>query len=50
MRCRLLADEEERKIEALKGVKRVDFLAGKTHFLGLSGPVEGDHVWELNVA
>ncbi|KAJ7793873.1 hypothetical protein B0H14DRAFT_135030 [Mycena olivaceomarginata] len=50
MRCRLLANEEERKIEALKGVKRVDFLAGKTHFLGLSGPVEGDHVWELNVA
>ncbi|KAF7348969.1 hypothetical protein MVEN_01417800 [Mycena venus] len=50
VRCRLLTDEEERKIEALKGVKRVDFLTGKTRFLGLSGPVEGDHVWELNVA
>ncbi|KAF7341697.1 hypothetical protein MSAN_02068100 [Mycena sanguinolenta] len=49
-RCTLVADEEERKIEALKGVKRIDFLAGKTCFLGLSGPLEGAHVWELNVA
>ncbi|KAF7328880.1 hypothetical protein MVEN_02517700 [Mycena venus] len=32
MRCRLLADEEERKIEALKGVKRVDFLLWKNSF------------------
>ncbi|KAJ7231161.1 hypothetical protein B0H12DRAFT_1029610 [Mycena haematopus] len=50
MRCTLVADEEERRIEALKGVKRIDFLAGKTCFLGLSGPLEGAHVWELNVA
>ncbi|KAJ6554593.1 hypothetical protein B0H19DRAFT_948682 [Mycena capillaripes] len=49
-RCRLVADVEERRIEALKGVKRVDFLAGKTRFLGLSGPVEGAHVWELNLS
>ncbi|KAJ7635846.1 hypothetical protein DFH06DRAFT_1220581 [Mycena polygramma] len=49
-RCALLADEEERRIEALKGVKRVDFLVGKTRFLGLSGPVEGAHVWELNLS
>jgi hypothetical protein len=51
VRCRLLADEDERKLEALKGVKRVDFLVGKTRFLGLSGPVEGvPHIWELNVS
>ncbi|KAF8172978.1 hypothetical protein K438DRAFT_1850948 [Mycena galopus ATCC 62051] len=49
MRCTRLVDEEERRIEASKGVKRVDFLAGKTCFLGLSGPVQADHVWELNV-
>jgi hypothetical protein len=49
-RCELLADEEERTMEALQGVKRVDFLGGKTRFLGLSGPVEGEHVWELNVS
>jgi hypothetical protein len=49
-RCGLLADEEERTMEALQGVKRVDFLEGKTRFLGLSGPIEGEHVWELNVA
>ncbi|KAJ7342408.1 hypothetical protein DFH08DRAFT_874204 [Mycena albidolilacea] len=50
MRCELLADEEQRRTEAAQGVKRVDFLGGKTRFLGLSGPVEGAHVWELNVA
>ncbi|KAF8205864.1 hypothetical protein K438DRAFT_1715062 [Mycena galopus ATCC 62051] len=49
MRCTGLVDEEERRTEALKGVKRVDFLAGKTSFLGLSGPLQADHVWELNV-
>ncbi|KAJ7307943.1 hypothetical protein DFH08DRAFT_944500 [Mycena albidolilacea] len=49
-RCGLLTDEEERTMEALQGVKRVDFLEGKTRFLGLSGPMEGEHVWELNVA
>ncbi|KAJ7459331.1 hypothetical protein FB451DRAFT_1046278 [Mycena latifolia] len=49
-RCRMVADEGERRIEALKGVKRVDFLVGKTRFLGLSGPLEGLHVWELNVS
>ncbi|KAJ7160449.1 hypothetical protein C8R46DRAFT_1286277 [Mycena filopes] len=49
-RCRLVEDRNAREIETLKGVKRVDFLRGKTHFLGLSGPVEGAHVWELNVS
>ncbi|KAJ7438177.1 hypothetical protein FB451DRAFT_1060463 [Mycena latifolia] len=49
-RCRLVADEGERRIEESKGVKRVDFLMGKTRFLGLSGPLEGLHVWELNVS
>ncbi|KAJ7137022.1 hypothetical protein C8R44DRAFT_661803, partial [Mycena epipterygia] len=48
-RCRLLLDEDERHIETLKGVKRVDFLTGKTRFLGLSGPLEAPHIWELNV-
>ncbi|KAJ7082624.1 hypothetical protein B0H15DRAFT_924040 [Mycena belliarum] len=49
-RCRLVRDEGERAIEARKGVKRVDFLMRRTRFLGLSGPLEGLHVWELNVA
>jgi hypothetical protein len=50
-RCRLLSDENDRKLEALQGVKRVDFLLGKTRFLGLSGPVDGAHqIWELNVS
>jgi hypothetical protein len=50
-RCRLLSDENDRKLEALQGVKRVDFLLGKTRFLGLSGPVDGaDQIWELNVS
>ncbi|KAJ7089632.1 hypothetical protein C8R44DRAFT_835990 [Mycena epipterygia] len=35
---------------SLKGVKHVDFLTGKTRFLGLSGPLEAPHVWELNVS
>ncbi|KAJ6485403.1 hypothetical protein C8R47DRAFT_538215 [Mycena vitilis] len=49
-RCALLTDEEARRIAALEGVKRVDFLQGKTRFLGLSGPVESAHVWELNLS
>ncbi|KAJ6534172.1 hypothetical protein B0H19DRAFT_964558 [Mycena capillaripes] len=49
-RCRLLVDDKERRIEALKGVKRVDFLTGKTLFQGVSGPVKGAHIWELNVS
>ncbi|KAJ7195797.1 hypothetical protein GGX14DRAFT_376649 [Mycena pura] len=51
-RCRMLAGEEERQVEVLKGVKRVDFLCGKTRFLGLSGPLapDGAGVWELNVS
>ncbi|KAJ7744737.1 hypothetical protein DFH07DRAFT_834234 [Mycena maculata] len=49
-RCRAVADENERQIETLKGVKRVDFLMGRTQFLGLSGPLEAAHTWELNVS
>ncbi|KAJ7279689.1 hypothetical protein C8J57DRAFT_1303982 [Mycena rebaudengoi] len=49
-RCKLRPDGPERQLETLKGVKRVDFLKGRNRFLGLSGPIGGPHVWELNVA
>ncbi|KAJ7764150.1 hypothetical protein DFH07DRAFT_882261 [Mycena maculata] len=49
-RCRLVAGGNAREAEALKGVKRVDFLAGRTRFMGLSGPLQAPHVWELNVS
>ncbi|KAJ7511298.1 hypothetical protein B0H11DRAFT_1954639 [Mycena galericulata] len=49
-RCRSVADEHERQIETLKGVKRVDFLTGRTRFMGLSGPLGTPSVWELNVS
>ncbi|KAJ7264842.1 hypothetical protein C8J57DRAFT_1230602 [Mycena rebaudengoi] len=48
-RCKLRPDGPERQLETLKGVKRVDFLKGRSRFLGVSGPIGSPHVWELNV-
>ncbi|KAG5639056.1 hypothetical protein H0H81_007314 [Sphagnurus paluster] len=45
-RCRRSGDEA-RQLEM--GIKRVDFLLGKTHFFGLSGTLHGPDIWELNV-
>jgi hypothetical protein len=47
---RLASDPPAYQVEKLKGVKRVDFLMGKTRFLGLSWTSTGPDVWELNVS
>ncbi|ESK86218.1 hypothetical protein Moror_16667 [Moniliophthora roreri MCA 2997] len=53
-RCRSIADTAARQAEEKRGVKRVDFLMGRNHFLGLSTrntsrTGSGGLVWELNV-
>ncbi|KAJ7615944.1 hypothetical protein FB45DRAFT_757357 [Roridomyces roridus] len=50
-RCARVVEPEERRIEMLKGVKRVDLLLGRTRFMGLSGPLRAGtpDTWELNL-
>ncbi|KAF8879373.1 hypothetical protein BD779DRAFT_1612904 [Infundibulicybe gibba] len=49
-RCGRISEPRARQIEENKGVKRVDFLAGKTRFLGLAWTMKGPDIWELNVS
>ncbi|KAF8624324.1 hypothetical protein AX17_007153 [Amanita inopinata Kibby_2008] len=44
-RCKAAYDFEA---ERVAGLKRVDFLAGNTRFVGLSGTSRGPEVWELH--
>jgi hypothetical protein len=45
-----IADPAAHEEEKRKGVKRVDFLMGRTRFLGLSRTTEGPGIWALNLA
>ncbi|TFK23774.1 hypothetical protein FA15DRAFT_670159 [Coprinopsis marcescibilis] len=45
-----IGDPQERSLEAKKGVKRIDFLAGRHKFMGLSLTHNGLDCWELNVS
>ncbi|KAF9460204.1 hypothetical protein BDZ94DRAFT_1266627 [Collybia nuda] len=49
-RCGRIENYRDRREEELKGVKRIDFLRGRNRFLGLSGTLKGNDVWELNVS
>ena len=49
-RWKRMAPSRERDEELRKGVKRVDFLCGRTRFRGLSCTQRGPAVWMLNVS
>jgi len=49
-RCARILDEKEREYELSKGIKRIDLLMGRTHFIGLSGVADDPDLWELNVS
>ena len=49
-RCSDIQDVNQRNYVKAKGVIKLDFLAGKTHFMGLSGTTDGPDIWELNVS
>jgi hypothetical protein len=48
-RVAAIADPKARDAEAKQGVKRVDFLRGKSIFLGLAGTHTNPNVWQLTV-
>ncbi|EIN08229.1 hypothetical protein PUNSTDRAFT_143878 [Punctularia strigosozonata HHB-11173 SS5] len=48
-RYRRLNNTREREAEKAKGVKRIDFLSGRTKYLGISPPKHGD-MWVLHLA
>lgn len=47
-RCRSAGPDEGRQL--VKGIRKIDFLMGKTRFLGLSATLQGEDLWELNVS
>jgi len=49
-RYKLIDNPEARQHEKTKGLRRVDFLAERTRFTGLSSTSEGPHVWSLTVS
>jgi len=49
-RCSDIQDDNQRNHVKARGVIKLDFLAGKTHFMGLSGTTDGPEIWELNVS
>ncbi|THU99550.1 hypothetical protein K435DRAFT_776938 [Dendrothele bispora CBS 962.96] len=49
-RCKLIGDYYAQVEEHKKGVKRVDFLMGRSRFLGLSSRRGDSRIWELNVS
>jgi len=50
MRYRRLRDRHAYEAEKKQGVKRVDFLNGHTHFMGLTTSNHGSNVWILHLA
>lgn len=48
-RCLRASSSEEYAEEQSKGLKRVDFLTGRTTFMGLSSTKLGPNVWVLNL-
>jgi len=48
-RYKRLQDAQQYQKEKMRGVRRVDFLAEKNIFAGLSSTPRGPDVWELNV-
>jgi len=49
-RCKRLEHPQAHELEKRKGLKRVDFLGERTHFIGLSSTMEGPHAWFLSVS
>lgn len=49
-RCSDIRDVNDRKDVMARGVIRLDLLAGRTRFKGLSGTTTGPDIWELNVS
>jgi len=49
-RCSGIPDVNQRKHVKARGVVKLDFLAGQTRFMGLSGTTHGPDIWELNVS
>jgi len=49
-RCGSAPSKEACDEQYQKGVKRVDFLRGRTRFMGLSSTKAGPNVWTLNLA
>jgi hypothetical protein len=49
-RCSDIQDVNQRNHAKARGIIKLDFLAGQTHFMGLSGTINRPDIWELNVS